>query len=95
MYMCIELLPPGGYPIAVNPLNAELNPIYYLLVLLARPGRLIPEARALVPSADLDLREEKNLSSQQEIEPRFRSFSARSLEAQSYIRQRNLIPQVS
>jgi hypothetical protein len=27
-------LPPGGYPIAVNPLNAELNPICHLLALL-------------------------------------------------------------
>jgi len=35
VYMCNELLPPGGYPIAVNPLNPELNPICYLLALLA------------------------------------------------------------
>jgi hypothetical protein len=34
VYMRTELLPPGGYPIAVNPLNAELNPICHLLVLL-------------------------------------------------------------
>jgi hypothetical protein len=34
VYMCTELLPPGGYPIAVNRLNAELNPICHLLVLL-------------------------------------------------------------
>ena len=33
--MCTELLPPAGYPIAVNPLNAKLNPICYLLALLA------------------------------------------------------------
>jgi hypothetical protein len=32
--MCTEQLPPGGYPIAVNPLNAELNPICYLVALL-------------------------------------------------------------
>jgi hypothetical protein len=36
-----------------------------------------------------------NLLSQQGIEPRFCSFPAHSLEAQSYIRPRNLIPQVS
>ena len=26
VYMCAELLPPAGYPIAVNPLNPKLNP---------------------------------------------------------------------
>ena len=35
VYMCTELLPPGAYPIAVNPLKPELNPICYLLALLA------------------------------------------------------------
>jgi len=34
VYMYTELLPPGGYPIAVNPLNPELIPICYLLELL-------------------------------------------------------------
>jgi len=34
VYMCTVLLPPGGNPIAVNPLNAELNPICHLLALL-------------------------------------------------------------
>jgi hypothetical protein len=35
VYTCTELLPPGGYPITVNPLSPELNPICYLLELLA------------------------------------------------------------
>jgi hypothetical protein len=32
--MCTVLLPPGVNPIAVNPLNAELNPMCNLLALL-------------------------------------------------------------
>ena len=34
VYMCTALLPPGGYPTAINPLKPELNPICYLLALL-------------------------------------------------------------
>jgi hypothetical protein len=34
VYMCTVLLPPGGHRIAVNPLNAESNPICHLLIIL-------------------------------------------------------------
>jgi len=36
LFVCKCVLPPGDNPIAVNPLNAELNPICYLLALLAQ-----------------------------------------------------------
>jgi len=35
LFVCKCVLPPSVNPIAVNPLNAELNPICYLLALLA------------------------------------------------------------
>jgi hypothetical protein len=34
LFVCKCVLPPGDDPIAVNPLNAELNPICHLLIFL-------------------------------------------------------------
>ena len=53
VYMCTVLLPPGCYPIAVNPLNPELNPICYLLALLAH--HFLHVSRIMVKSLPLRL----------------------------------------
>jgi len=51
--MCTVLLPTAGYPIAVNPLNPKLNPICYLLALLAHD--FLHVSRIMVKSLTLRL----------------------------------------